>query len=351
MKTTVINDKKIIDSISTFAKKKILVIGEIILDEYLSGSVERISPEAPVPIIHFNNTQYFLGGGGNVLRNLKSFGADVYMISVFGRDEAAKKIGHLLKEADISQDRALIYPSKERKTIRKIRVLSRNQQICRIDYEDVMPSTEAESEYILDQIKSVLPHMDAVILSDYDKGLLTEKIISFVIQQAKNLSVFIAVDPQVKNFPFYKDIDLMTPNHLETGNFLGINLEKENIKENGMLLRKKMGIQYLLITQGSAGMTLFASGVSRELIEHFPTRAREIYDVTGAGDTVISILTLALCSRIEIRDAVTLANIGAGLVISRLGATVLSERELVKGIIADDRSLLKEKEYKNVKWQ
>ena len=326
-----------IPKLREFAKKRILVIGELILDEYLRGDVSRISPEAPVPVVHCQSELRILGGAGNVVRNLRALGVDVVILSLTGQDAAAANIQELLKATGIHKKNIHLLASSARQTIRKVRIMAQNQQVCRVDFEDIFSSTEQEKSFLLDKMESCLADVDAVIFSDYDKGLLTPEIIKATITRAKAFQSFIAVDPQVRNFSHYQGADLMTPNLQEISKSLHVKLDNQaKILQYGQYVRDKMKIGNLLVTQGAEGMTFMGLKENGVVVaEHFPTQAADVFDVTGAGDTVITLMTLGLLCGWAIQDVIRMANIGAGLVVGHIGATALTVPELQEALELD----------------
>ncbi len=300
---------------------RILVVGDVILDRYLYGRVERISPEAPVPVVEVEGEEVRLGGAGNVASNLVSLGVQTFLTGVVGEDSAGERIRHLLKEKGI---KALLTTDR-RPTTEKTRVISMSQQLLRIDTED----RRGVSGAALEGIKSAIAEgdYDGVIVSDYAKGVITQEVVSAV----RDRGVFFAVDPRPVNRDLYRGADLVTPNEKEL-RAMTDPLSGEEVESLGRRLREKLDIGTLVVTRGAKGMTLFG-----EEIRHFPARAREVYDVTGAGDTVIATLTAFYLAGAGWETACELANVCAGIVVGELGTASVTPEELLREV--DEKGL------------
>lgn len=312
--------------IKAFRRKKILVIGDLILDYYIWGRVNRISPEAPVPIVEVTRESLMLGGAANVAHNITSLGAAAAVVGVKGRDAGGQSIIDML--ADKGVDCRGIFDSRRPTTV-KTRVIAHNQQVVRFDKEDSSYLEGKVLKGVIDHVNSVSSLFDAIIISDYRKGVITSELIRS-LQNKRNMkkhgkAVFIAVDPKVGHFNFYKGVSLITPNIMEAS--IGSNIEirdERTLIEAGRSLMKKLGCKAVLITRGEQGMSLFeGKGVS-----HIPTVARKVYDVTGAGDTVISAFTLAYVSGASMEQAAHIANHAAGVVVGEIGTAVATPDQL-----------------------
>ncbi len=292
---------------------KILVVGDIILDRYLHGKVERISPEAPVPIVEVEREELRLGGAGNVANNLVSLGVQTYITGVVGDDRAGDQLLSMLKEKGINP----LTVVDKRPTTEKTRVVSMSQQLLRIDRED----RKKVSGEALRRIKDVIldGDYDGIIISDYAKGVITEEI----IQSIKEKSVFYSIDPRPINKNLYLGANLITPNEKEL-RAMTDPLSEENVEILGGRLKEELKVETLIVTRGSKGMTLF-----HEKIYHFPARAKEVYDVTGAGDTVIASLTAFYLAGASWEEACELANVCAGIVVGEFGTASVSPEELL----------------------
>ena len=299
-------------------KKKILVIGDVMLDRYWMGQVNRISPEAPVPILDVNDAVDKPGGAANVAKNLSDFGMDVTLVGLTGNDEASEKLSQLLSKTNIKY-KPIIDPKV--RTTMKLRVIDKNQQLMRIDHED-----KNLSNIVLKSLKDIESSMnlfDGIIISDYDKGMI-KPIIKKILSKANKLGIQTFIDPKGKDFSFYKNAFLLKPNQKEFEDIVGICSTKKSLVDKGEKLRKKLSLKYLLLTQGKKGMILFEENKVTSHIAH----QQDVFDVTGAGDTVISILATYVISGKSIATAVKMSNIAAGLSIKKLGSTSVSQKEL-----------------------
>jgi len=318
---------------------KILVIGDLILDEYLFGSVERISPEAPVPVVWVRNEKHALGGSGNVIQNLASIGVSSVVMGRVGKDNACVTLKSLLREDNVSEDDFALLESETLPTTLKTRIIASNQQICRVDKEEILALTKSEEEFVLEKLKRKISECSAMIISDYDKGFLTERVLRECIDLAKKNNVIVTVDPQVSHFFQYKYIDIMTPNHHEAGKALGRKLLTEKDIETACIeIVEKIEPKAMMITRGEKGMSIYDASLKR--FYHIPTVAREVFDVTGAGDTVISVYTAFLAAGLNIWEASLVANASAGVVVGKLGTATVSLSEIehhlgVLGILED----------------
>ena len=298
------------------------------LDEYVYGRVERISPEAPVPVVEVQKRHRLPGGAGNVVGNLASLGARPLLAGVTGQDPEGDELKHLLSSLSASPEDICLVDTPERPTTCKTRVIAEHQQVCRMDREDKSPLPDKYPEQILDFVRKRSGDFGGIIFSDYDKGVVTRELIEETTAMARKNGVFVAVDPQVTHFGYYREVDVLTPNHHEAGRFLGRELTSDAaVEEGGREILERLDARMLLLTRGEKGMALFESSGCR----HFPTFAREVYDVTGAGDTVISLFTLAMVCGATPEEATLLSNQGAGLVVAKMGAATLSVDELARG--------------------
>ncbi len=331
--------------INNYSKQKVLVIGDVILDRYILGNVSRISPEAPVPVVLEDKSFYTPGGAANVSHNLISLGAQVTQIAKIGNDFEGQILKRLLKNKGI--DIKAIFMDKDVPTITKTRVIAQRQQIVRIDKEKVIKdSNPTMEEKIVNFIESNIRNYDAVIISDYGKGLINQKLINVVCPLAKKFKKIITIDPKVEHFGYYKNVTAITPNKSEAENAIrnikiyereGMKLDVcsdrlETIKDidnAGSQLLKYLDLSSLLITLGENGMRLFEKGKQPFSIK---TRAREVYDVSGAGDTVISVFTLSLAAGASKREAADISNFAAGIVVGKMGAVAITKSELLEAI-------------------
>lgn len=308
-------------NVPDFSQASILVVGDIMLDRYWFGDTARISPEAPVPIVHIAHTDHRPGGAGNVALNLAALGAPVTLLGQTGQDDAADILAQRLYAAGVTCD---FERSANLATIIKLRVISRNQQLVRLDFEEKIAALDNQA--LLTKYKQQLAKTSLVILSDYNKGTLQDP--QQFIQLARAASVPILVDPKSTDFSCYKEANLITPNFKEFEAVVGKCNSEQDILEKGQALLAKHKFAALLITRGNEGMTL----VDADGALHMPAYAREVLDVTGAGDTVISVLGASLAAQCTLSEAVALANFAASLVVGKLGAATVSVPELLAAL-------------------
>ena len=300
----------------------IIVVGDIMVDHYLFGRCERISPEAPVQVVDIHKEEYLLGGVGNVINNLLSLGVNVGICSVIGDDKSGEFIKKRVKERGIKEE-ALI-EEKERKTTKKSRIIALHQQILRVDKEDRKEIQKDSEKIIIQKIKEVISNYDALLLSDYAKGVLTPFLTKALIKIAKENKKIVLVDPKGKEYEKYQGATLITPNKKEASIALNMEITNENELFNaGMKLKKDLNIKYALITLSEEGMAIFDENMTK-----IPTAAREVFDVTGAGDTVLAALGYALCIGKDIYEAAEFANFAAGVVVSKVGSASVTLDEI-----------------------
>ncbi|MEA3307632.1 MAG: D-glycero-beta-D-manno-heptose-7-phosphate kinase [Elusimicrobiota bacterium] len=321
-------------TIKKFSGIKITVIGETMLDRFIKGSVSRISPEAPVPIVKIKEEKIIPGGAGNVANNLIELGASVSLISLLGADNAGNTL------IDINKKRAIdisgLIQSKAVKTIEKNRIIAEHQQIVRFDIDPLnFKLSKNMEERLLGALRNNLKNgSKAVIISDYGKGMFTPSMISKTIKLCSLFKVPVCVDPKVEHFGKYKKVTCITPNTNEA--FSGMRQipksSQEDIVDLGKKIIKKLKLKSLLITQGENGMTLFNNTLKKLRIKHIPTQTKEVFDVTGAGDTVISVFTLSIAANSNFENAAEIANIAGQIVVSKLGTATLSQKEILKGV-------------------
>lgn len=320
---------KISNRISELDGKRIMVVGDIGLDEYVMGEVKRISPEAPVPVVEVKSQDSRLGLAANVAQNVVSLGGAVDLISVVGADSAATELKTQLARQGVATDHLLV--DKSRPTTRKMRIMAEHHHIVRVDFELKQFLDPAVEKSLLARIKESLPQCAGVIIQDYAKGLLSEAGIKEVIRLGQVAGKRVMVDPhRTTPLRFYAGADLMTPNRDEAIALSDINADDLHgssnvILEIGQTLREKAKISHLVVTRGKEGMTLFDQG----RIVHLPTYARQVFDVTGAGDTVIAALALAWSSGWALEEACVLANFAAGVVVGKVGCVPCTRAELL----------------------
>lgn len=304
------------------SKPNILVVGDLMLDHYLWGECNRISPEAPVQVVDIKKETTHLGGAGNVVNNLLSLGASVGVLSVVGEDENAKELLGMLNSKGI--DTSFIIAQSERKTSKKSRVIATHQQILRYDKESKDDISLKSQELLLKNYKEILDSFEAVLLSDYGKGVLTDSLTVKLIEEAKSRSKLVLVDPKGEDYSKYKDATLITPNKKEASIATKIEIKDEDsLNRAGKLLRESLELDYAIITLSEDGMAIFGDEVLK-----IPTVAREVYDVTGAGDTVLASFGYALSSGLSIEEAGFFATSAAAVVVGKLGSATVTLKEI-----------------------
>jgi len=312
--------------ISSFAGKRILVLGDIMLDEFIWGKVRRISPEAPVPVVEVARETSHLGGAGNVVANLNALEAVPLPLGVVGEDSAGGRLADLLAQRGIEFS-GLISDSQRPTTV-KTRIVAHNQQIVRADRESKTPLSEDRIQALLDTFLKWMPTCAAIVISDYDKGVVNRQLLSQALPAARRANVPVLLDPKVYNADYYRPITVITPNQREAELLTGISIDDDNAEQlaaAGQRLLEKFDCPYALITRGERGMSLFFNGGSH----HLPTFARQVFDVSGAGDTVIATLALALAAGADMKESAILANHAAGLVVAKVGTATVSRSELL----------------------
>lgn len=314
--------------IKEFNKKKVLVIGDLLLDHFIYGDVSRISPEAPVPVIHVDKENYMPGGACNVANNLARLGAGVSLVGLIGKDERGEMLKAELKERNIRTDG--IITDTERGTILKTRVIAyhhaHHQQFVRIDREEIKEISKKYQKKIRDYLEKNIREIDGIIIEDYGKGVITPSLITDVMRLAKKHKKLVAVDPKESHFDYYKGVNVITPNHYEAAKAVGFPLTgNSSLRKGGEKLLKKLKTDVVLMTLGRDGMMVFEKGKRPHKI---PTVAQEVFDVSGAGDTVIALYTLSVVSGASPTVAAHIANCGAGIVVGKVGVAVVEKEEL-----------------------
>ncbi len=307
-------------TLPSFRNAKVLVVGDVMLDRYWFGDVERISPEAPVPVLKVSRVEERPGGAANVARNIAALGAQCTLLSVVGTDEAGACLERLLKEH--SNLTALLHRDNSISTIVKLRAIARHQQLLRIDFE-TPPSHEVLHAKLAD-FHTQLPLADVVILSDYGKGGLMH--IAEMIRSARAAGKPVLVDPKGDDYARYSGATLLTPNRSEFREVAGSWKTEAELNTKAEKLRTELQLDALLVTRSEDGMSLYRANE----VLHEPTQTREVFDVSGAGDTVIATLATMLASGANLRDAVRIANCAAGIVVGKLGTAVVSREEIIK---------------------
>ncbi len=317
------------DLFDSFNKQKIMIIGDVMLDVYMKGKVERISPEAPVPIVSVTETFSRLGGAANVAQNIKALGAEPILCSIIGNDEKANDLLRLMHEQNMNSSG--IAKSDERITTRKVRIISNNAQMLRVDTEDTFDLTEKEHNLLMTEIKNIInnENIDGIILQDYNKGVLTENLIKEVVTLANEKKIPVGVDPKKKNFLAYKNVTFFKPNLKELREGIGIPSKEENIDDIIKAvdaLQEKLNCRYLMTTLSERGVLI--KDYETNTCHHIPAHIRKIADVSGAGDTVLSVAMLCLVCKQNAYNIAALSNLAGGLVCEELGAIPINKVRL-----------------------
>lgn len=321
--------KEAIRIISKFSSVRVGVVGDVILDKYIFGKVRRISPEAPVPVVEVTREKMTPGGAANVAANISALGAKVNLVSIVGDDTSGTILRDILSlTSNINTD--LIIVKSQHKTTEKTRIIAEHQQVARVDHEIKLEYTPSLRAKIKENIKKAVENSDIIILSDYGKGVLSKDIIDFAINCAKEKEIPIFVDPKIEHFMFYKGVTSMTPNIQEA--FGGMrrleNREEKAIEMIGKEIVKKLSLKTLIITRSEDGMSVFENTTREITITHIPTVAKEVFDVTGAGDTVVSVASLSYVVSKDILKSAIIANHAAGIVVGKIGSATITPEEL-----------------------
>ena len=322
------NKSRLKKILSRFSKVKVLVIGDLILDEFLWGDVSRISPEAPVPVVWVKSESFMPGGAANVANNIHALGGNVSLIGLVGMDERGRVLTDELDKKGI--DVGGIVVDNERPTTLKTRIIAHHQQVVRIDREKLDGLSGSLLDQILDYVKEIIKNIDAIVIEDYGKGLVTPKLLQEVLKLARRHKKVVIVDPKEEHFPYYKGVTAITPNHHEAAKATGVKIKDDaSLVKIGETLLKKLKCKGVLITLGENGMQLFEDSGK---VTHIPTVAQDVFDVSGAGDTVISTFTLALAAGANMREAAHISNIAAGVVVGKIGIGMATPEELLAGL-------------------
>ena len=314
--------------IPRFRRTRLLVVGDAILDEFLWGSVSRISPEAPVPVVLVNRDSYMPGGAANVANNLRALGGRVAIAGVTGRDEAGQRLRRELRKRGVHVEG--LVTDVTRPTSLKTRVVAHSQQVVRIDKEDATVLSRPVRDRLIRWMTRQLPRVDGVIIEDYGKGVIGPEVLEAIVPRARKLKRVVTVDPKEGHFAYYAGVTAITPNRQEAGMAVGVAVtDRRSLHEAGTRLLARLSCHAVLVTLGEEGMCLFES---RRAPVHIPTVAQEVFDVAGAGDTVIAAFTLALAAGADLESAAHLANFAAGIVVGKVGVAVVTPQELVHRI-------------------
>ena len=319
--------RELTERIRSFEGRRVLVIGDVILDRYLWGSATRVSPEAPVLVVDIDREETRLGGAANVAHNVRALGAHPVLIGAVGEDPAGGELERLLEARGVDPS-GLVHVDGRRTTL-KTRIIAHHQQVLRADEETREPPTEGSQRALWERIERELASADAVLISDYGKGVASPDLLDRLLPALERRGIPSAVDPREEHFFRYRGVSVITPNAAEAAEAWGRRFRSEkDLIEAGFGLREKLGARSVLITRGPDGMSLFTA----EGHTHFPTRARKVYDVTGAGDTVVATIAAALAARASLPEACVLANHAAGLVVAQLGTAAATAAELTASL-------------------
>jgi len=311
-------------------RTRVLVLGDVMLDQFIVGRVSRISPEAPVPVVAFERDEYRAGGAANVALNARALGAGVEVVGLIGADGAADRLRELLVAADVRAHGLIT--DETRRTTTKVRIVTtRNQQVARVDYESEDAASGAIEDALIDQVDSRVREADVVVVSDYLKGFVTRRVMAAVVAAAQAQDIPVLVDPKIPHLDFYAGATLVTPNHYEAETAVHLRIRSnDDAQRVATLFRERARCEGVLITRGEHGMWLSCNGVEG----HLPAAAREVADVTGAGDTVVATLALAVAAGATPAEAARLANQAAGIVVGKFGPATVSAAELLAAVSA-----------------
>jgi D-glycero-beta-D-manno-heptose-7-phosphate kinase len=316
---------RLIDAISRFPACRVLVVGDLMLDSFIWGEVSRISPEAPVPVVEVREESQLLGGSANVAHNVASLGGKAIVAGVMGGDHAGQLLLKLFEETSVST--AGLVHEDDRPTTVKTRIIARHQQVVRFDRECRAPLKEDTLSRIVSHIKENLSNLDGIIVSDYAKGVVTREFLDALRHIISGSTVPVVIDPKVQHADLYRSFTMVTPNNHEASQMSGIEItNEETLIRAGKSLLQQLGCESVLITRGKEGMSLFHCDGQ---IVHIPTVAQRVFDVTGAGDTVIAALTLGIVAGLSREEAAILANLAAGIVVGEVGTAAVSSDQLL----------------------
>ena len=320
----IVSTKRALEIIDEFSRSKVVVVGDLMVDQFIWGKVSRISPEAPVPVVEVTSENFLLGGSANVLNNISSVGGKVHVTGIIGPDDMGRLLIRKFREMNIDTNGIIV--EHDRPTTVKTRIIAHSQQVVRFDRENKQSVSLDSVEKMVEYVETIRDDLGAIVISDYSKGIISERLLKGVSEVVSGRDVVVCIDPKQNDFSLYQDFDVITPNHYEAGRALGMEITSEDdLIKNGETLLERFGFKAVLITRGEEGMSLFENGGS---ITHIPAVAREVFDVTGAGDTVIGILALCMAAGATFKEAAVLANHAAGIVVGKVGTATVSQEEL-----------------------
>lgn len=321
----IVDRKRALKTIKRFSQSKVLVIGDIMVDQFIWGRVSRISPEAPVPVVEVTKETLLFGGCANVMNNICSIGGNVSITGIIGPDDMGRWFIRQCRKMGIKTEGIIVI--NNRPTIVKTRVVAHHQQVVRFDRENKHPATPDNIATMLQYIDTIKDDLGAIVISDYNKGIITKQLIRGIKKIIADRNITVCVDPKQNDFSLYRGCDIITPNHHEAGRAVGMVLKNyDDIIKAGATLLKKYDFKAVLITRGEEGMTLMEH--TGEIV-NIPTVAQEVFDVTGAGDTVIGVFALCVAAGASFREAAALANQAAGIVVGKVGTATVTHKELI----------------------
>ncbi len=307
---------------------RVLILGDVMLDEYMWGTVSRISPEAPVPVVAVRSESVKVGGAGNVATNVAALGGQASLIGLVGNDAAAERLSRELELAGVKSDGLI--EDRSRPTTIKSRVVAGSQHVVRFDRESDAPVSRAIRAQLIAAVRERLPKVDVLLISDYAKGLVSPALVREVLALAAQHHRMVAVDPKVQHVSLFRRVTVVAPNHHEAAAAARLPVRsEEDLLRVGRVLLRRLNARAVLITRGEQGMSLFETG---KPVVHIPTTAREVYDVTGAGDTVMGALSLALAAGADMHEAAVIANFAAGVVVGKRGTATVTRAELERAL-------------------
>jgi len=314
--------------VARFSRCRVLILGDVMLDEYMWGAVSRISPEAPVPVVAVQSESVKVGGAGNVATNVAALGGRATLVGLVGNDAAAERLSHELELHGVKGDG--LVEDRSRPTTIKSRVVAGSQHVVRFDRESDAPVSRAVRAQVIAAVRQRLPEADVLLISDYAKGLVSPGLVREVLALAARYHRMVAVDPKVQNLLLFKGVTLVAPNHHEAAAAAHLTIRSEaDLLRVGQVLLRRLKARGVLVTRGEQGMSLFEAG---KPVVHIPTMAREVYDVTGAGDTVMGALSLALAAGATMGEAAVIANFAAGVVVGKRGTATVTRAELEQAL-------------------
>ncbi len=322
--------KRTLEIMEQFPQAKVLVVGDIMVDHFIRGRVARISPEAPVPVVDVHSDHLLLGGAANVMNNIHAMEGRVFGVGVIGGDETGQRLLRELADKDIAT--AGIVVEERRPTTLKTRIVAHGQQVVRFDRESRTPVGQETIAKMIAYMETLREELGAVVISDYSKGVITVPLLQGIRRVFAGTGVVVCIDPKKTDFNLYRGFDIVTPNHHEAARAVGFEItDRASLVRAGRELINKYGFKALLITRGEEGMSLFEGDGSIRHTE-FPAEAREVFDVTGAGDTAIGVFALAMASGATFREAAFMANRAAGIAVGKVGTATVTRKELKRTI-------------------